>query len=70
MRWLDASEARSREWLGAEVGARSLEVRCLPVGRAQKVAAVFLNAEAIHAPTVADREAVRRLVASLEARAA
>ncbi len=66
MRWLDASEARSREWLGAEVGARSLEVRCRPVGRAQKVAAVLLNAEAIHAPTVADREAVGRLVASLE----
>jgi phenylacetate-CoA ligase len=66
MRWLDASEARARGWLGAELGARNLEVRCRPVGRPQKLAAVILNAEAIHAPTVADRETVRRLVASLD----
>ncbi len=66
MRWLDAGEARARGWLGSDVGDRSLEVRCRPVGFPQKVAAALLNAEALHAPTVADVSAVRRLVQSLE----
>ena len=66
MRWLDAGEARARGWLGSDVGDRSLEVRCRPVGFPQKVAAALLNAEAMHAPTVADVSAVRKLVQSLE----
>lgn len=66
MRWLDAGEARARGWLGSDVGDRSLEVRCRPVGFPQKVAAALLNAEALHAPTVADVAAVQNLVRTLE----
>jgi phenylacetate-CoA ligase len=65
MRWRDAAEARAHAWLGTRTGERRLEVRCRPVGRAQRVAALLLNAEAIHAPTVADRAVVGRLLDSV-----
>jgi phenylacetate-CoA ligase len=65
MRWLDAEEARARAWLGCDVGERRLEVRCRPVGRAQAVNATLLNAEALHAPAVADASVVDRVVRSL-----
>jgi phenylacetate-CoA ligase len=66
MRWLDAGEARARGWLGWKVGERSLEVRCRPVGRPQAISAVLLNAQALHAPSVADPAVADRLVRSLE----
>jgi phenylacetate-coenzyme A ligase PaaK-like adenylate-forming protein len=65
MRWLDAGEARARAWMGSDVGTRRLEVRCRPVGRPQAISAVLLNTAAFHAPVVADRAAVRRLVEAL-----
>lgn len=65
MRWLDAGEARARVWMGSDVGTRRLEVRCRPVGRAQEINAVLLNTAAFHAPVVADKDAVRRLVRAL-----
>jgi phenylacetate-CoA ligase len=68
MRWRDAAEARAHHWLGADIGERRLEVRCRPVGRLQAIAAAALNLEAIHAPSVADRDVVRRVVASIERR--
>jgi phenylacetate-CoA ligase len=68
MRWLDAGEARAREWLGSGVGTRRLEVRCRPVGKAQSVSAVLLNTAAFHAPVVADKDAVHRLVRALAKR--
>jgi phenylacetate-CoA ligase len=68
MRWLDAGEARARSWLGSEVGERRLEVRCRPVGLPQAISAVLLNTEALHAPSVADRDVARRLLSSLEHR--
>jgi phenylacetate-CoA ligase len=68
MRWLDAGEARARGWLGWEVGQRSLEVRCRPMRLPQRVSAALLNADALHAPSVADREVARRLVRSVEQR--
>ena len=68
MRWLDAGEARARSWLGSEIGERRLEVRCRPVGRAQAINATLLNAEALHAPTVADRAVVQHLVRAVEER--
>lgn len=67
MRWLDAGEARARVWMGSDVGTRRLEVRCRPVGKAQEVSAVLLNTAAFHAPVVASRDAVRRLVRALAA---
>jgi phenylacetate-CoA ligase len=67
MRWLDAGEARARVWMGSDVGTRRLEVRCRPVGRAQEVSAVLLNTAAFHAPVVASKDAVRRLVRALAA---
>lgn len=66
MRWLDAGEARARAWMGSDVGTRRLEVRCRPVGRAQEINAVLLNTAAFHAPVVADRDEVRRLVRALQ----
>lgn len=68
MRWLDAGEARARAWMGSEVGERRLEVRCRTVGRAQAINAVLLNTAAFHAPVVADRSVVRRLVDALAKR--
>jgi phenylacetate-CoA ligase len=68
MRWLDAVEARARAWLGSEVGERRLEVRCRPVGLPQAINAVLLNAEALHAPAVADPDVARRLVRSIQRR--
>jgi phenylacetate-CoA ligase len=65
MRWLDAGEARARGWLGWQVGERSLEVRCRPVGRPQAISAALLNAKALHAPSVADAAVAHRLVESL-----
>jgi phenylacetate-CoA ligase len=65
MRWLDAGEARARAWMASDVGTRRLEVRCRPVGRAQMISAVLLNTAAFHAPVVADRNEVRRLVRAL-----
>lgn len=65
MRWLDAGEARARAWMGSDVGTRRLEVRCRPVGKPQAVSAVLLNTAAFHAPVVADKDAVHRLVHAL-----
>jgi len=53
--------------MGSDVGTRRLEVRCRPVGRAQELSAVLLNTAAFHAPVVADRAEVRRLVRALAA---
>jgi phenylacetate-CoA ligase len=66
MRWLDAEEARARAWLGSEVGDRRLEVRCRPVGLPQAINARLLNAKALHAPTVADRDVVHHVVQAVE----
>jgi phenylacetate-CoA ligase len=66
MRWLDAEEARARAWLGSELGDRRLEVRCRPVGLPQAVSAALLNAKALHAPTMADRDVVQHVVRAVE----
>ncbi len=66
MRWRDACEARAHAWLGAAIGERRLEVRCRPVGPAQRLSALLLNADALHAPTIVDRRVVARLIRSAE----
>ena len=66
MAWLDAGEARAREWLGSSVGQRRIEVRCRPVGVAQAISAAILNTGALHAPAIPDPGVVERLARSIE----
>ncbi len=68
MRWLDAGEARARSWFGSGIGERRVEVRCRPVGTAQAISAAILNTSALHAPSIADSDVLRRLARSIERR--